>query len=369
MLKPRQETILKLIVDDYVRSAMPVGSGTIARHHDLEVSPATIRNEVAELEDAGYIARPYASAGSVPLDKAYRFYVESQVTVEAENIPAGVRSSVRRRFGEVRDADSWAEVAAAILARLVGNLAIVTFPRATESRVKHLELVPLEELVTMLILVFEHARLKRHIIRFDDPIEPRAHEELADRVKEQLIGLTLREIEAKRMPLSALEEEIVDAAIAVLREEEQALYRDHYVDGLRNLLNQPEFTGERQDAGLGGRLGRRKPGRGRAGRDARRQGCPCDNRAREPRRPVAAPERGGMPIRHTGRGGWRRGSRRAHEDGVHQDDSRGRLRLVGNERYGRDADGVASPRGRVRQPDHQSATLKIRPCSSFYPKS
>ena len=242
MLKPRQETILKLIVDDYVRSAMPVGSGTIARHHDLEVSPATIRNEVAELEDAGYIARPYASAGSVPLDKAYRFYVESQVTVEAENIPAGVRSSVRRRFGEVRDADSWAEVAAAILARLVGNLAIVTFPRATESRVKHLELVPLEELVTMLILVFEHARLKRHIIRFDDPIEPRAREELAVRVKEQLIGLTLREIEAKRMPLSSLEEEIVDAAIAVLREEEQALYRDHYVDGLRNLLNQPEFT-------------------------------------------------------------------------------------------------------------------------------
>ena len=242
MLKPRQETILKLIVDDYVRSAMPVGSGTIARHHDLEVSPATIRNEVAELEDAGYIARPYASAGSVPLDKAYRFYVESQVTVEAENIPAGVRSSVRRRFGEVRDADSWAEVAADILARLVGNLAIVTFPRATESRVKHLELVPLEELVTMLILVFEHARLKRHIIRFDDPIEPRAREELAVRVKEQLIGLTLREIEAKRMPLSSLEEEIVDAAIAVLREEEQALYRDHYVDGLRNLLNQPEFT-------------------------------------------------------------------------------------------------------------------------------
>jgi heat-inducible transcriptional repressor len=242
MLKPRQETILKLIVDDYVRSAMPVGSGTIAKHHDLEVSPATIRNEVAELEDAGYIARPYASAGSVPLDKAYRFYVESQVTVEAENIPAGVRSSVRRRFGEVRDADSWAEVAAAILARLVGNLAIVTFPRATESRVKHLELVPLEELVTMLILVFEHARLKRHIIRFDDPIEPRAREELAVRVKEQLIGLTLREIEAKRMPLSSLEEEIVDAAIAVLREEEQALYRDHYVDGLRNLLNQPEFT-------------------------------------------------------------------------------------------------------------------------------
>ena len=242
MLKPRQETILKLIVDDYVRSATPVGSTTIARQGDLEVSSATIRNDVAELEEAGYIARPYASAGSVPLDKAYRFYVESQVDAASGGIPSRVRSAVLSQFDEVRDADSWASVAAAeILASLVGNLAIVTFPRASESRVRHLELVPLEGLVTMLILVFEHARLKRHIIRFDDPLEPQTLERATARVKDHVVGLTLSEIRSKTLPLSAMEQEIVDAAVLMLQEEERALYRDHYVDGLRNLLSQPEF--------------------------------------------------------------------------------------------------------------------------------
>ena len=243
MLKPRQETILKLIVDDYIKSATPVGSASIARHDGLSVSPATIRNEVSELEELGYIARPHASAGSVPLDKAYRFYVESLVAMEVEAIPATVKSSVRRQFSEVeQDADSWASVATAILSRLVGNMAVATFPKARESRVKHLELVPLEEFVTMLIVVIERARLKRHIIRFKDPVAPQELEASTTRVKSELVGLTLREIETKEMDLSPLEEEVVAAAVLVLREEEDAASRDHYVDGLRNLLTQPEFA-------------------------------------------------------------------------------------------------------------------------------
>ena len=243
MLKPRQETILKLIVDDYIKSAVPVGSGSIARHDHLAVSAATIRNEVSELEELGYIARPYASAGSVPLDKAYRFYVESLVAMEVVTIPAMVRSSIRRQLSEVaQDTDSWASVAAAILSRLVGNMAIATFPKARESRVKHIELVPLEKFVTMLIIVIERARLKRHIIRFKDPVAPEELEASTTKVKSQLVGLTRREIETKAMRLSPLEEEVVAAAVLVLREEEHAVYRDHYVDGLRNLLTQPEFS-------------------------------------------------------------------------------------------------------------------------------
>jgi len=243
MLKLRQETILKLIVDDYIKSAAPVGSGSIARHNHLAVSPATIRNDVSELEELGYIARPHASAGSVPLDKAYRFYVESLVAMEILAIPATVRSSVRRQLSEVeQDTDSWASVAAAILSRLVGNMAIATFPKARESRVKHLELVPLDEFVPMLIVVIEQSRLKRHIIRFKDPVAPQELEASTTRVKSQLVGLTRREIETKAMKLSPLEEEVVAAAVLVLRDEEHAAYRDHYVDGLRNLLTQPEFA-------------------------------------------------------------------------------------------------------------------------------
>ena len=87
MLTTRQETILKLIVDDHIRTAEPIASDTIARTPDLRVSPATIRKEVAELEEDGYLTRPHTSAGSVPLDKAYRLYVESLVAMELRTRP------------------------------------------------------------------------------------------------------------------------------------------------------------------------------------------------------------------------------------------------------------------------------------------
>ena len=243
MLKPRQESILRLIVDDYIKTANPVASEAIARHHDLGVSPATIRNDVADLEESGYITRPHSSAGSVPADKAYRFYVESLQSREADHIPPRVRSSVRKRLSQVeQDVDEWASVAATILSSLVGNLAIATFPKAKESRVRHIELVPLQDFLTMLILVIEQARLRRQIIKFREPVDPSELETSTSKVKGELLGLTRRQIESKVMDLTPVEEEVVDAAVLILKEEDQATYRDHYVDGLRNLLNQPEFA-------------------------------------------------------------------------------------------------------------------------------
>lgn len=244
MLTKRRELILKFIVEDYIRTAQPVASEAIVRSHDLAVSSATVRNEVAELEEDGYITRPHTSAGSVPLDKAYRFYVESLSDSDnAPTIPPQVRWSIRKQFLEVeRDVDEWASVAANVLARLVGNLAIATFPRARETRVRHLELVHLRDVLALLIVVLEQARLRRQLIRLKQPIEQSALEELGNKMNSYLAGRTRREIEAREIPLSPLEEELVNATVLVLREEEQAAYREHYVDGLRNLLSQPEFA-------------------------------------------------------------------------------------------------------------------------------
>ena len=243
MLTARQETILKLIVHEYTMTVGPIASETIARSHHLGVSPATIRKEVAELEEAGYLTRPHTSAGSVPMDKAYRFYVESLVAAEPGHIHPMVRRSIRKQLTEAeRDTDEWASVAAVSLARLVGNMAIATFPKARESRVRHLELIQLQEFLAMLIVVVEQVRLRRHMIRLKEPVELVELEASTSKVKGQLLGLTRREIESKAMPLTPFEEELVQAAVLILREEDQAMYRDHYIDGLRNLLNQPEFA-------------------------------------------------------------------------------------------------------------------------------
>jgi heat-inducible transcriptional repressor len=243
MLTKRQETILNIIVDDYTKTATPIASETIVRNHNLGVSSATIRNDVAALEDAGYIARPHTSAGSVPLDKAYRLYVETLMGGEVGRIPPEVRAAVRRQLSEIeRDVDEWANIAAAVLARLVGNMAVATFPRAKESRVRHFDLVQIQDFLVMLIVVLEQARLRRQLIRLTRPLELVQLEDSINRLRANLMGLSRREIESKDMKLSPLEEELVDATLLVLREEENAIYRDHYVDGLRNLLGQPEFA-------------------------------------------------------------------------------------------------------------------------------
>ena len=242
MLTPRQDTILRLIVGDYIRTASPIASDAIARSHDLGVSPATIRHDVACLEEAGYLTRPHSSAGSVPVDKAYRRYVESAMAMETDILPASSRWTIRRELSEAEgDIDEWATVAATLLARLVGNLAIATFPKAKESRIRHLELVHLQDFLVMLIVVLEQARLRRQIIRLKQPIEASVVETSTNRVRSEVIGLSRREIESKNMSLSPLEEEAVETAVLMMREEDRAAYCDRYVDGLRNLLGQPEF--------------------------------------------------------------------------------------------------------------------------------
>ena len=166
MVTPRQETILNIIVSNYIRSASPIASDQIVGNYDLGVSSATVRNEVGELEEAGFLSRRHTSAGAIPEDKAYRFYVESIMGVEEGHISPRTRASVRKQLIDVeREIDDWANVAAGILAGLVGNMAIATFPRAKESRIRHLELVHLQDLASMLIVVLEQARLRRQIIR------------------------------------------------------------------------------------------------------------------------------------------------------------------------------------------------------------
>ena len=171
-LTDREEKILNLIVDDYIRTSTPIASESLVRNHALGVSSATIRNDVAELEQGGYITRPHPSAGSIPLDKGYRLYVETVASAQPSRISPSRRASIRRQLLEAeRDIDEWTRVAAAILARLVDNMAIATSPRAREARVKHVDLVFLQDFMALLIVVFEQARLRRQLIRLKEPAD------------------------------------------------------------------------------------------------------------------------------------------------------------------------------------------------------
>ena len=123
----RRDDVLKIIVSEYIATATPVASEMILRHHSLGVSPATIRNDMASLEEEGYITRPYTSSGGVPLDKGYRFYVE---TISRNvGLPGDEQKRIRNLLDTAVDEyDRLLKIAATAMAQLVGNAAIITFP-------------------------------------------------------------------------------------------------------------------------------------------------------------------------------------------------------------------------------------------------
>ena len=240
-LRDRTAAVLKLLVDEYVSSGVPVASEAIARRSLIRVSPATVRNEMAELEGQGYIVRPHVSAGGAPSDKGYRFYVES-ITEEWEP-PENLQRQLRAQFDQVAwDVEAWNQRAAAVLARMADNMAIVTTPRAPDSRFKYLQLVLLQEFLVLLVVVLREGRLRQHLMPLIETMTQQQLTEIANRLNEGYAGLTRPELEAKELPLSAMEEAVITDTITVLREVEDETATDHFVDGLRLLFSKPEFA-------------------------------------------------------------------------------------------------------------------------------
>ena len=240
--------VLKTLVGEYIRTATPVSSEDVSLRSQLGVSSATIRNEMAELEEEGYIVRPHISAGGIPSDRGYRFYVESlQATPEP---PAGLRRHVRDQFGRAeKDLEAWIQLGAMLLSKMAGNMAIVTFPRAASSRLKYIHLVYLQEFLALVIIVMQQTRLRQHLLPLNGPTSQGELDEVANRLNGELGGLTYAEITAKQVSLSPLEDMVRDDAAAILKDVDTEAALQHHVDGLRLLLNQPEFaeTGRAQE--------------------------------------------------------------------------------------------------------------------------
>src|SRR5688572_5574812 len=163
----RQGAILRIIVGDYVATATPVGSQRIAKEHPLGVSPATIRNDMALLEDEGYILHPYTSAGRIPSDKGYRYYIEA--LMEEDSLPPTaqrqIRSQINEREGEVTQ---WVEFSAELLSQLLQMVSLVTTPKAPVARVRRLELVALQDFLVLLVLVLQEARVLQFLLHSDE---------------------------------------------------------------------------------------------------------------------------------------------------------------------------------------------------------
>src|SRR6187397_3402524 len=141
MQEERRLAVLRAIVEDYVATEEPVGSRALVERHSLGVSPATIRNDMAALEDEGYIAQPHTSAGRVPTDKGYRLFVDRLSTVKP--LSTAERRAVQSFLDGALDIDDIVARTVRLLATLTQQVAVVQYPSLSRSSVRHVELVPL----------------------------------------------------------------------------------------------------------------------------------------------------------------------------------------------------------------------------------
>jgi len=248
MLSSRAETVLKLIVSKYTSRAMPVPSQSVASDPELRVSSATIRNEMAQLERDGYIIRAHPSAGSIPSDKGYRYYVESLREV---SLSPSEQRMISHLFHQVeRELEQWLSLAATLLAHQVQNVAIVTKPKPADCKFKHLELIALQDSLALAVLVLHGVRLKQQLIAFEQAITQPELTAMANRLNTAYSGLTKRQISAKELGLSLTERQITDLLLNIMKAEDEQEYEEPYLEGWHFMLNQPEFAQSNRMLGL-----------------------------------------------------------------------------------------------------------------------
>ncbi|MDD5590765.1 MAG: heat-inducible transcriptional repressor HrcA [Dehalococcoidales bacterium] len=240
MLSIRTETILKSIVGQYIVRAIPVASQSIVSDHELKVSPATIRNEMVNLEQEGYIKRQHHSAGSIPSDKGYRYYVESLGEIE---LPLTEQRMISHLFHQVEgELEEWLKLTAKLIAQLAQNMAIVTRPRPVNCRFQYLEIVALQELLALVVLVLRGARIRQQLVTFDQAMSQSELSTIARKLNTEYSGLTCSQIQATEIELSPVEDQLTGCLVKMMQTECQQDYEEPYLDGLHLMINQPEFA-------------------------------------------------------------------------------------------------------------------------------
>ena len=241
-LSRRRGAILRIIIDDYIEKASPVGSEHIAKDHSLGVSSATVRNDMAALEDEGYITHPHTSAGRIPSDKGYRYFVQDLLGDESltPEEQAYIKSQFARWQGEI---EAWSRMTAELLSSLVRALAMATIPRAPLARFKHLELVALQEFLVLMVLVLQEAKVKQQVFRTDELLTQEALTATSHRLNVAYGGLNVQQLTPYSLAEnSPLETQVTRSIVQMMEAEELAAPDALQLEGLRNLLAQPEFT-------------------------------------------------------------------------------------------------------------------------------
>lgn len=240
-LTDRQKQVLRIVIQEYVQSAQPVASAAIARSHELGVSSATIRSELAALERKGLLTHPHTSAGRVPTETGYRYFV--RFLLPKSELPSEERHEIRVQFGQARpEIDQWLRLSTAVLARTTQAAALATAPRSVQSRYKHLELVAIHGFKVLLVLVLQEGTVRQQMLDVDQHMEQDELSRISNELNEHLGGLTVSELRTKYVALSPYARQVAYLVDDLMERSNRGSTRQIYRDGLGQMLSEPEYT-------------------------------------------------------------------------------------------------------------------------------
>lgn len=244
-LDDRKRKILQAIVDDYIETAEPVASKALVSRHDFHVRSATVRNEMANLEELGYLEQPHTSSGRIPSDKGYREYVDSLLIVEDINTPEHqvISSRLEKSFDEITDL---LKESSSAIAEQTGYTAITLTPKLKKSYLKQLKMMMIEPGKVLVVVVLSVGVVKDRIVRISDYLTDVQLAEISGIIESGLCGKPLDEITLVTVEAAAKDARIDESLLNQLLYEayvsiKQADNLGIYINGERHMLDFPEF--------------------------------------------------------------------------------------------------------------------------------
>jgi heat-inducible transcriptional repressor len=244
-LNDRKIKILRAIILNYLETAEPVGSRTISKNYDLGISPATIRNEMSDLEELGLILQPHTSAGRIPSDKGYRLYVDKLMNLHQDEINNGLY--IEQLFQRVDRIESLLKNIAKMLANETNYTTIVSSPQINKAKIKNIQLIGIQDRKILAVIVTDGNIIKNYMININEPIHQTMLNRLTFVLNEQLYGLTLEQI---NLPLiqqlkdfagsnADIVNKVLDAIFDTIKSVDDT---EIYTSGATNILKFPEFN-------------------------------------------------------------------------------------------------------------------------------
>lgn len=240
-LTDRQKLILTLIIHEHIRTAQPVGSMTLVAKYNLTMSSATVRNEMAALTDYELLRQPHTSAGRVPTEEGYRFFVGN--LIQQSGLPTNTRRTITHQFYQSRqDIEQWLKLAASVLANQSQAASLVTAPHSEKAIFKHLELIATRGRQVLMVLVLVGGEIRQQFISLAEPVPQERLSQIANQLSNLCVRMDIRGISQVKPQLDPLGQEILDIVLTELALIEESATGEIYLDGMTNVLSEPEFS-------------------------------------------------------------------------------------------------------------------------------